>query len=74
MSETLTLTFEGSAIREAIDSIIKAIRENSMFSQGVDDILETGEDPFDLKWEGLEAKAFVSPRLAALMAAHGVSP
>jgi len=74
MSEALTIRFDGSAVQELIPSIVAAIDSNPSFAKELDALLDDEPDPFELKWDGLSAKAQVSPRLAALMAAHGVSP
>lgn len=73
MSKTLTITFEGSAVQKMQPAILSAIDNNPEFAKELDALLDAEPDPFELKWDGLAAKAQVSPRLAALMAAHGVS-
>lgn len=74
MTKTLTLTFDGSAIKKMQPAILAAIDNNPAFAKGLDALLDSEPSPFEIRWEGLEARAFVSPRLADLMAAHGVSP
>lgn len=74
MSEAMTITFDGSAVQKMQPAILSAIDNNPEFAKELDALLDAEPSPFEIRWEGLEAKAFVSQRLADLMAAHGVSP